>query len=177
VCAHGCTENAGNTTGASFRRTLRPTDKEPACVQIQGDAMSDRIGGGVVVYIDRSDVHADRWEELKAGIRRLVEFVDAQQPQMATYGFYLDEQAAEMTVVAVHPDSASLERHIEIGAPEFQRLAPFIALREIEVFGHLSERALELLRVKAATLGDGGRVALHEQFAGFDRLVRSPPSP
>jgi hypothetical protein len=106
-----------------------------------------------------------------------VGFVDAHQPQMATYGFYLNEEAAEMTVVAVHPDAASLERHIEVGAPEFQRLAPFIALREIEVFGHLSDRARELLRIKAATLGDGGRVVLHEQFAGFDRLDRSHTNP
>ena len=66
-------------------------------------------GAGPVVYIDRSDVHSDRWDDLKAGIRSLVAFVDQQQPQMATYGFYLDENAHRMVVVAVHPDSASLE--------------------------------------------------------------------
>lgn len=112
-----------------------------------------------IVYIDRSDVHD--MASLKAGIPALVDFVDAHQPQMAHYAFYLDEEANTMAVVSVHPNSASLERHVEIG--------PFLTLREIEVFGHLSERAAELVRQKAATLGDGGRVILHEQFSGFAR--------
>ncbi len=62
-----------------------------------------------------------------------------------------------MVVVSVHPDSASLERHIEIGGPECKRLAPFLTLREIEVFGHLSARAAELVQQKADMLGDQGQ--------------------
>ncbi|HUR17623.1 MAG TPA: hypothetical protein VMZ51_01645 [Acidimicrobiales bacterium] len=132
--------------------------------------MGDLVGAGPVIYIDRSEVHSERWDDLRAGIRSLVAFVDAQQPQMATYGFYLEEDARRMVVVSVHPDSASLERHIEIGGPEFKRLAPFLTLREIEVFGHLSARAAELVQQKADMLGDQGTVRFHEQFAGFDRL-------
>lgn len=75
-----------------------------------------------------------------------------------------------MTVVSVHPDSASLERHVEIGGPEFKKLGRFLMPRKIEVFGLLSEKAVELVRQKAATLGDGGLVTLHEQFAGFNRI-------
>jgi hypothetical protein len=135
--------------------------------------VTDGGSAGPIVYIDRSDVHEDRWDELKAGIRALVAFVDAHQPQMASYGFYLDEDAHQMTVVSVHPDSASLERHLDLGGPEFKKLAPFLALREIEVFGHLGERAVELVQQKASTLGDGRVRTFQEQFAGFDRL-RSP---
>lgn len=132
--------------------------------------MGDRVVAGSVIYIDRSDVHPGCWDELEAGIRSLVAFVDAQQPQMATYGVYLDKDAGRMTVVSVHPDTASLERHIEIGGPEFKKLAPYITLREIEVFGHLGARAAELVEQKAAVLGDHGTVTIHAQFAGFDRL-------
>jgi len=128
--------------------------------------------GGPVIYIDRSDVYEERWQELKVGIRTLVAFVDSHQPQVVTYGFYLDEEANEMAVVSVHPDSASLERHIEVGGPEFKKLAPFLELREIEVFGRLSERAIELLHQKASTLGRGA-VTLHERFAGFERVRRA----
>lgn len=130
--------------------------------------MADSPSDGPLIYIDRSRVFEDRWEDVKVGIRALVAFVDRHQPQMATYGFYLDEDSNEMTVVSVHPDSASLERHIEMGAPEFAKLGPFLELREIEVFGHLSERAVELVRQKATTLGRGA-VTVHERFAGFER--------
>lgn len=136
---------------------------------------SGESAADAVLYLDRSDVHADRWDDLEAAIPALVAFVDAHQPQMSAYGLYLDEHTHRMTVVAVHPDSASLERHIEIGGPEFKRLAPFLTLREIEVFGRLSEKAAELVRQKAAMLGDGGRVTLHARFAGFDRLHVSDP--
>jgi len=126
--------------------------------------------GGPIVYIDRSDVRAEHWDELKAGITRLVAFVDEHQPQMASYGFYLDEDAHTMVVVSVHPNAASLVRHVEIGGPEFKKLAPFINLRSIEVFGPLNARAVELVREKAAALGDSGVVTMHQQFAGFDRV-------
>ena len=130
---------------------------------------------GPIVYVDRSDVHEGCLNELKVGIHALVAFVDAHQPQMAMYGIYLDDQAHRMTVVSVHPNSTSLERHIKLGAPEFRKLAPYIDLREIEVFGQLSEAAADLVRKKAAALGDGGRIMLHEQSAGFGRL-RAPPT-
>jgi hypothetical protein len=86
------------------------------------------------------------------------------------YGVYLDEQAHRMTVVSIHPNSTSLERHIKLGAPEVRKLAPYIDLREIEVFGQFSEAAADLVRKEAAALGDGGRISLHEQSAGFGRL-------
>ena len=132
--------------------------------------MTDPMSPGPVIYLDRSDVHEGRWEELKAGIEALVVFVDRHQPQMVTYSLHLDEPANDMTVVSIHPDSASLERHIEVGGPEFAKLRSLLQLREIEVFGPLSERAIELVKRKAIALGDTGAVTLHEQFAGFHRL-------
>ncbi|HYU56651.1 MAG TPA: hypothetical protein VEO00_01205 [Actinomycetota bacterium] len=123
-----------------------------------------------VVYIDRSDVLEGTFEELKAGIRELVGFVETHEPQLIAYGFYVDEQAGQMTVVAVHPDSASLEFHIDVAGSGFSKLADLIKLRAIEVYGRLSDRALELLQQKAAMLGDDGSVVVHERYAGFSRL-------
>src|SRR5437867_306367 len=120
-----------------------------------------------IVYIDHSDVRDGSLEELKAGVRRLVDFIDAREPQLISYGFYVDEAASKMTVVAVHPDSASLELHMEIGSAEFRKLAHMLTLSSIECYGRPSERAPEQLREKAATLGDGGTVVSMGRFAGF----------
>jgi len=122
-----------------------------------------------IVYIDHSDIKEGAVDELKAGVSRLVDFIDAREPQLIAYGFYIDEEAARMTVVAVHPDSASLELHVEIGGPEFRKLAHLITLRAIEVYGRPSEKALEQLRQKAAMLGDGGSVISVGRHAGFMR--------
>lgn len=123
-----------------------------------------------IVYIDRSDIREGKLEELKTGIRGVVEFVETHEPQLIAYGFYLDEEDGQMTVVAVHPDSASLEFHMGIAGSEFRKLAQLITLRAIEVYGRVSDKALELLRQKATVLGDRGRVGVHERYAGFVRF-------
>jgi hypothetical protein len=124
-----------------------------------------------IVYIDHSDIREGSIEELRVGVQRLVEFIDAREPQLITYGFYIDEDAARMTVVAVHPDSASLELHMDIGSGEFRKLAHLLTLTAIECYGRPSERALEQLRHKAATLGDGGTVTSIGRFAGFTHFA------
>ncbi len=124
-----------------------------------------------IVYIDQSDIREGSLEELKAGVQRLVDFIDAREPRLIAYGFYIDEEAAKMTVVAVHPDSASLELHMDIGSAEFRKLGHLLTLTGIECYGRPSERALEQLRRKAATLGDGGTVVSIGRFAGFTRLA------
>jgi hypothetical protein len=124
-----------------------------------------------IVYIDHSDVREGSLEELKAGVRRLVDFIDAREPQLISYGFYIDEAASKMTVVAVHPDSASLELHMGLGSAEFRKLAHLLTLRSIECYGRPSEMALEQLRKKAAMLGEGGTVVSIGRFAGFTHLV------
>src|SRR5512132_799074 len=124
-----------------------------------------------IVYIDHSNIREGALEELRAGVRRLVDFIGAREPQLITYGFYIDEDAAKMTVVAVHPDSASLELHMDIGSKEFAKLAPLLTLTAIECYGRPSERALEQMRHKAATMGDGGTVVSVRRFAGFTHLA------
>ena len=128
-----------------------------------------------IVYIDHSDIRKGSLEELKAGVQRLVDFIDAREPQLITYGFYVDQEAAKMTVVAVHPDSASLELHMDVGAAEFRKLAHLLTLTGIECYGGASERALEQLRHKASTLGDGGTVVSIGRFAGFTHLGPARP--
>ncbi len=124
-----------------------------------------------IVYIDHSDIREGSLDELKAGVRRLVDFIRAREPQLITYGFYIDDEAGKMTVVAVHPDSASLELHMDIGSAEFRKLAHLLTLTAIECYGRPSERAMEQLRQKAAALGDGGIVVSVGRFAGFASLT------
>jgi hypothetical protein len=137
-------------------------------------------GSGLIVYIDRSDIREGRQEDLKAGIRRLVEVIELNEPQLISYGFHLDEEAGRMTVVAVHPDSASLELHLEIGRTEFRSLADMVTLRQIEVYGSISENAMTLLDQKATILGGTG-ATVHQRFAGFDHpqaaAKATPPFP
>ena len=122
-----------------------------------------------IVYIDHSVIREGSLEELKAGVQRLVEFIEAREPQLISYGFHIDEDAGTMTVVAVHPDSASLELHMDVGGAEFRKLSHLLTLTGIECYGRPSERAVAQMREKAAALGEGGAVVSIGRFAGFAR--------
>jgi hypothetical protein len=123
-----------------------------------------------IVYIDRSDIVEGKLEELKEGINALVGFVDAHEPQLISYEFFFNDAATQMTVVAVHPDSASMEFHMEIAGPEFRNLKECVELRAIEVFGQPSDKALKQLRQKAEMLGEAGVVVVQEPQGGFARF-------
>jgi hypothetical protein len=127
-------------------------------------------GSEPIVYIDHSDIREGSLDELKVGVSRLVDFIQVREPQLITYGFYIDDEAGKMTVVAVHPDSASLELHLDIGRSEFRKVAHLLTLTTIECYGRPSERVMEQLRQKAAALGDGGTVVSVRRFAGFANL-------
>lgn len=123
-----------------------------------------------LVYIDRSDIRDGRLEEVMTGIQGLAELVETQEPQLIAYGFYFNERRTGMTVVAIHPDSASMEFHLEIAGPAFRRFSEFVELRTIDVYGRPSEKVLDQLHHKMAMLGENGRIVVHRRDAGFMRF-------
>jgi hypothetical protein len=127
----------------------------------------------LIIYIDRSVIQPGGLDELRAGISALVKFIQDREPQLLAYGFYFDEDTERMTVVAIHPDAASLERHLAIGGSEFRKLAHLIDLQRIEVYGRPSKAAMKELRQKARDLGDRGDVRVYSLHQGFARVGQS----
>ena len=121
-----------------------------------------------IVYVDTSAIREGKLEELKEAMRRLATFVEENVPEVISYGFFLDREEREMTVVAVHPDLTSLAHHLDVGAAEFSRFASLIELLAIEVYGRIDESVLERLHRKARMLGNG-TVKVGHFYAGFDR--------
>jgi hypothetical protein len=75
-----------------------------------------------------------------------------------------------MTVLQVHSDSASMERHMEVAGPVFAKFADLLVLRTIDIYGSPSERVVEQLRRKPELLGTA-TVTVHDRQAGFARFV------
>ena len=66
---------------------------------------------GPIVYVDTSIVREGKLAELKAAIKELADFVEANEPRIVSYGAYLNEDGSRMKIVHAHHDSASLEFH------------------------------------------------------------------
>jgi hypothetical protein len=123
-----------------------------------------------IIYIDRSRIRPGKLSELRDAIDDLVRFIEAREPQLIHYGFYLDEVSSRMTVIAVHPDVASVELHMEIGGPAFRGFAELIEMEGIEVYGTTSDRMLRQLDDKVVMLGERGSVVVGDLHAGFARV-------
>jgi hypothetical protein len=122
-----------------------------------------------IVYVDTSEVREGALEELKAAIGELVDFVEANEPRVIAYIGYFNDDCTRMTVVHVHPDSASLEQHMEVAGAVFGRFVDLVTLSSIHVYGQPGERVLKPVREKARLLGRGDVVvdAFHAGFARF----------
>jgi len=121
-----------------------------------------------IVYVDVSRIREGKLEGLESAMKHLAAFVESEAPCLISYGFFLDAERRQMTVVAIHPDSESLEFHLNVGGAEFQKFRDLIDLSSINVYGAISPVALERLRQKARMLG-GAAVSVHELYSGFAR--------
>jgi quinol monooxygenase YgiN len=122
-----------------------------------------------LISLDTSLIRDGRLDELKEAVTELVEFVRSNEPRPIAYEIYFDEAGSRMTVVQVHPDSASMEYHMTVAGPAFAGFAELITLTTLDVYGKPSEELLELLRRKVQMLGDA-TVIVHELQAGFARI-------
>jgi hypothetical protein len=121
-----------------------------------------------LIYLDTSTVREGALPELKAAIRELAEFVEANVPQLLAYSVYFSEDGTQMTVMHVHRDAASLDRHMEVAGPRFARFADLLELESIRIYGTPSPAALVALEEKARLLG--GTVSVQPEHAGFVRV-------
>lgn len=122
--------------------------------------------GHPIIYVDISSIRAGKLDEVKDAAAQLAAFIEANEPQLMAYQIFIDDDAEEMTVLAIHPDAASVELHMEIGGPSFARFADLLVLKRIDVFGEIGGPALEKLDAKARLLGTGV-VRVHVGGEGF----------
>lgn len=122
-----------------------------------------------LIAVDSSEIREGRIDELKAGLTELVEFVEANEAEPLAYSIYIDEAGRRMTVVQIHPSSASMELHLRLAGPIFEKFTDLVVLSRVDFYGTPSDALLEQTRQKAELLGNAP-VVVNELHAGFARL-------
>jgi hypothetical protein len=82
---------------------------------------------------------------------------------------FFSVDGTRMTVLQVHPDSASMEFHMSVAGAEFAKVKDLLTLSAIDIYGRPSETLLDQMRQKAQLLG-GAALAVHDLHAGFTRF-------
>ena len=99
----------------------------------------------------------------------LVEFVEQNEPQLIAFNECVNDNGTEVTVVQVHPDTASMQTHLEIiGERAAQAYKETLdATVAVQVFGPVDPQMLATMRIQT-----GERVSLTvatEHLGGFTR--------
>ena len=125
--------------------------------------------GQPLIVVDSSEIREGKREELQRGIEELAAFVEANESDPITYQVFFGDDDRRMTVLQIHPDAASMERHMELAGPVFAKFADLVVLRTVDIYGSPSEKVVEQLREKAELLGTA-TVTVHDRQAGFARF-------
>lgn len=123
----------------------------------------------MIVYLDRSAIRPGRQPELEALLAELARLVEAEEPEIMAYEAHLSKDGGLLSVLHIHRDAASLERHFAVAGPSFSKFDELIDMRSIDVYGPVPEGIVTALRNKASLLGSGA-VGVHPKWLGFDRL-------
>lgn len=118
--------------------------------------VSDRQKGeptvsGPFIFIATNRLKPGKLDDERARVPGLVEFIEANEPQLLAFNEYADDEGTEVAVVQVHPDADSMAFHMEVVA---ERAATAYAetveaTTNIQVFGTPSNAVLDMLRRQA----------------------------
>jgi hypothetical protein len=98
----------------------------------------------------------------------VVEVIKAKEPRVIFYNAYINGEGTQLTVPQAHPDSASVEFHIEVTEPAFTKMAKCITLSSLDIYGTPSQSVQD--KLQRTKLTRGVTVIGHELSAGFSRV-------
>jgi quinol monooxygenase YgiN len=98
---------------------------------------------GPVTYVGTFKVKEGKLEEFKKNAARITEFVETNEPRLIAFNFYLDEETGMACVAQVHPDSASMEFHMKVGAEHFATAFEYLDVESEQLFGPASDGLID----------------------------------
>ena len=129
-----------------------------------------------LIFISTWKIKEGRLEDYKKFAREFMEHVKAKEPQLIAFNMYFNEDETEMTSIQVHPDTASMDFHLQVLAKvigedmiEWIDRADFLEPKHIEIYGNPSAKLLETDQPLVDAGIPQSVKPLH--FAGFTRFT------
>ena len=123
---------------------------------------------GAFIYVGTTTIKSGKLEEARERLAEVIDFVETNEPRLIAFHAYLDEEGSKFTIVQVHPDSASMEFHMQVNAKHFATAWDFIeAIESEQYYGAISDAlATELAKWDDPAVAVT-RMPIHE--GGFTR--------
>ena len=124
-----------------------------------------------IVYVGKYRIVEGKLEEFRQVAKEIAAFVEANEPQLIAYNEYINEEGTEASGIQIHPDSASMETHLNVAGQAFGKAMELFEDVKIDLYGTPSAPLLERLNQMAQMFGVS--LTVHEPQAGFSRLPKS----
>jgi hypothetical protein len=115
------------------------------------------------VYVGTWTIKEGKFEEARDWMTEHADLIEASEPRMIAFHVYFDEERGKASVVQVHPDSASMERHMEVIAEHVSGAV----IESEQYYGPMSDSLSETLAKFEAPGTTVTKMPVHE--AGFTR--------
>jgi hypothetical protein len=125
------------------------------------------------VYVGTWTIKPGKLEEAKQFLAEHAAFIERSEPRMIAFHFYFDEDGKTGSVVQVHPDSASMELHMQVIAEHMSEAFDVIdTIVSEQYYGPMSESLAETLAQWETPGVSVTKMPVHE--AGFMRTNAAP---
>jgi quinol monooxygenase YgiN len=121
-----------------------------------------------LIYVFTMSIRPGKLEEARKRLAEMVDFVETNEPRMIAFHCFLDEAGTKLTIVQVHPDSASMEFHMQVNAKHFATAFDYLdELLSEQYYGSISSALTAELSKWNEPGVEGIHMPVHE--AGFTR--------
>jgi hypothetical protein len=100
----------------------------------------------------------------------MTEFVKENEPRLLSFNTYLNEDRSEASTVMLHPDSESLEYHLEVARTRIKGGVEMVRVKRAELYGKPSDRLVAQLRQMSEASGSWP-VIVKSYLQGFSNLT------
>ena len=108
------------------------------------------------IVISKFRVKEGKLEELREYYNKIVDIIEANKPQIIAFHGFLNEEGTELTSIQVHPNTASMEYHMQVlkenWDESFGQYTQMVEGTTIEYYGTPPESALAINEISKQEL-------------------------
>jgi hypothetical protein len=101
---------------------------------------------GPFIFIGTHRIRDGKREEFTADARALAKVVEAREPQLHAFHFFLNDDETEATVVQVHPNAESMLMHMGVAEQQITKgTEEQLETQSIQIYGPPNETVLGMI--------------------------------
>lgn len=121
-----------------------------------------------LIVVSTLRVKEGRLEEVERYYKKILDIVERNEPRLIAFHGFLNEEGTEMTSIQIHPDTASMEFHMQVlrdnWDESFSEYGQMLEMSTIAYYGSPPESALQM-----DEQGEWGLSLKPVHIAGFTR--------